>query len=111
MLETAWLESLRPWRRDDMDKDLEALGLSAKLWGDRANLIRQLLAPSPEVPAGLDHRGLCTLLGIALLGVRSGGVPFQRNGERTRIVVGGRSYSVHEARYEIVLRAIKAKAY
>jgi hypothetical protein len=68
MLEAAWFDSLRPWRRDDLNKDLEALALSAKLWGDRDNLTCQLLAASPEIPAGLDHRGLCSLLGVALLG-------------------------------------------
>lgn len=111
MLDAAWLDSLRPWKRDDLNKDLEALALSAKLWGDRDNLTRQLLAASPEIPAGLDHRGLCTLLGIALLGVRFGGLPFFGVPQETPIVIGGRPMTLHEARYEIVLRALKSKAY
>ena len=106
-----WLDSLRPWKRDDLNKDLEALALSAELWADRNNLTRQLLAASPEIPAGLDHRGLCTLLGVALLGIRFGGNPFVRVSQETPIVIGGRPFTFHEARYEIVLRAIKSKAY
>jgi len=113
-METAWLDSLRPWRRDDLDKDLEALALSAKLWGDPEHLRRQLSAATPKVPAGLDHRGLCTLLGVALLGIKFGGVTaiaavtFPQG---TQIIAGGRRFTVHEARYEIVVRAIKSKAY
>jgi len=110
MLEAAWLDSLRPWTRDDLNKDLEALALSEQLWGDRDNLTRQLLAPSPEIPAGLDHRGLCTLLGVALLGIRFGGIPVSGVPRETPIVVRGRPFTFHEARYEIVLRAIKSKA-
>ena len=111
MLEPGWLDSLLPWRRGDLNKDLDALALSAELWGDRDNLTRQLLAVSPEIPAGLDHRGLCTLLGVALMGVKFGGIPFFAIPQETDIVVGGRALTVHEARYEIVLRAIKSKAY
>ena len=113
-METAWLDSLRPWRRDDMNKDLEALALSAKLWGDPEHLRRQLSAATPKIPAGLDHRGLCTLLGVALLGIKFGGIPTiaaMKFPQGTHIIVGGRPFTVHEARYEIVLRAIKSKAY
>jgi len=111
MLDAAWLDSLRPWTRDDLSKDLKALALSEKLWGDRDNLTRQLLAPSPEIPAGLDHRGLCTLLGVALLGIRFGGTPVSGVSRETLIVTDGRPFTFHEARYEIVLRAIKSKAH
>jgi hypothetical protein len=111
MLEAAWLGSLRPWTRDDLNKDVEALALSEKLWGDRDNLTRQLLAPSPEIPARLDHRGLYTLLGVALLGIRFGGNPVSGVSQETPIVIGGRAFTFHEARYEIVVRAIKSKAY
>src|SRR5882672_11012131 len=111
MLEAAWFDSLRPWRRDDLNKDLDALTLSTKLWGDRDNLTRQLLAPSPEIPAGLDHRGLCTLLGVALLGIRFGGTPVSDVSQETPIVIGSRPFTFHEARYEIILRAIKSKAH
>jgi hypothetical protein len=111
MSETSWLDSLRPWRRDDLNKDLEALALAEKLWGDPDNLTRQLLAPSPEIPPGLDHRGLCTLLGVALLGIRFGGTPVLEIPQKAHIIVGGRPLTVHEARYEIVLKAIKSKAY
>jgi hypothetical protein len=111
MMETAWLDSLRPWRRDDLNKDLEALALSAKLWGDLDHLTRQLSAATPEIPPGLDQRGLCTLLGVALLGIKFGGNPTLKLAQGTQIIVDGRPFTVHEARYEIVLRAIKSKAY
>src|SRR5262249_46099680 len=92
MVKTTWLDSLRPWRRDDLNKDVEALALSAKLWGDRDNLTRQLLAPSPEIPPGLDHRGLCTLLGVALIGVTFGSIPVLGIPRETQIIVGGRPF-------------------
>ena len=113
-METAWLDSLRPWQREDLNKDLKALALSAQLWGNPEHLRRQLSAANPKVPDGLDHRGLCTLLGVALLGIRFGGIPTiaaMTFPQGTRIIVGGRPFTVHEARYEIVLRAIKAKAF
>jgi len=44
MLDNAWVDSLSPWRRSDLNRELKVMELSAELWGDRDNLIRQLLA-------------------------------------------------------------------
>ena len=102
-----WLDSLGPWRAGDSAEVQDALALSSKLWGDPENLKRQLLAPSPEIPPVLDLKGLRTLLAFAGLGVRFGNwMPTPGIPERTRIIVGGRQFTVHEAQYEIVRRAI-----
>jgi hypothetical protein len=101
--------SMRSWRDGDFEDSQDALALSPKLWGDLENLRRQLLASSPEIPPGLSLSGLRSLLGIATVGLQFGEqmpVPGVPNG--TRIVVGAQQFSVHEARYEIVRRAIAA---
>ena len=56
MFDNAWVDSLSPWRRSDLGRELNVMVLSAQLWGDP------------------DH-------------------------------------IIHEARYEIVRRAIKSRAY
>ena len=65
----------------------------------------------PTMLPSRNQRGLCTLLGVALLGIKFGGNPTLELAQGIPILVGGRPFTVHEARYEIVLRAIKSKAY
>ena len=47
MFDHAWVDSLSPWRRSDMGRELKVMVLSAQLWGDPDHLTRQLLAASP----------------------------------------------------------------
>jgi hypothetical protein len=97
----------RPWRNSDLEKSQAALVLSSKLWGDTENLRRQLLATSPEIPSGLSLQGLRTLLGVAYLGLQfADRIPMGRMPVGTRITVGGQQFSIQEARYEIVQRAL-----
>ena len=56
-----WLEELPPWQRGELKQFESAVSLSSKLWGSPENLKRQLEASVPEVPAGLDRKGLLTL--------------------------------------------------
>jgi hypothetical protein len=116
----SWLDSLRPWQESDRAEAQDAIALSSKLWGDREDLERQLLAPSPEIPPRLGLTGLRTLLTLAGVSVRFGermpvwgiagiaalGIP--KIPEGTRIVARGRRFTVHEARFEIVRRAIES---
>ena len=112
MFDNAWVDSLSPWRRSDMGRELKVMELSAELWGDPDHLTRQLLAASPEIPPGLDHQGLCTLLGIARIGIIFGDrIPTRGTPAGTQIIIGFRRFTIHEARYEIVRRAIKSRAY
>lgn len=100
---------MRPWKRSDFQNagaSAPALWLCARLWGDVERMTRQLLANSPEIPAGLGLRELRTLERM-LVHFGDGwpatpGIP-----KDSRIVIGGLSYTMWEARYEIVRRAIE----
>ncbi len=100
---------MRPWKSSDFQEaspSAPALWLSARLWGDIGRTTRQLLADSPEIPNGLDLSELRTLERMlvyfggtwpATPGIPKGSV----------IVIGGHSFTIHEARCEIVRRAIE----
>lgn len=100
---------LRPWTRSDFENALPsapAFWLCARLWGDVGRMTRQLIANSPEIPMGL---GLPELRTLERMLVHFGGswpatpeIP-----KDSVIIVGGLSYTIWEARYEIVRRAIE----
>ena len=105
---------MRPWTRSDFENAhregtalAQALWLSNKLWGDAETMTRQLLAASPEIPAGLGLQELRSLERLARLGLRFGD---RWHGPRvpkgSALWIGGRSLTIWEARYEIVRRAI-----
>lgn len=100
---------MRPWKRSDFQNALAsapAFWLCASLWGDAERMTRQLLANSPEIPTGLGLRELRTLERIL---VHFGGSWPATPGipKDSRIIIGGFSYTMWEARYEIVRRAIE----
>src|SRR5579883_3297379 len=99
-----WLEELPPWQRCELKHFESTVSLSAKLWGSPENLKRQLEAPTPKVPAGLDRKGLLTLKNKAWLAIKYA-PPGRRGAE---IIVGDQRFTLPEARYEIARRALAA---
>lgn len=100
---------MRPWKRSDFENALPsapALWLSARLWCDVGRMTRQLLANSPEIPTGL---GLPQLRTLERMLVHFGGSWPTTPGipKDSMIIIGGLSYTLWEARYEIVRRAIE----
>ncbi len=99
---------MRPWTSSDFQREsgalARALPLRAELWGDPETLRRRLLAAFPEIPAGLGLPELRVLERLARLGLRFGD---RRMGPMVIININGRSFTVWEARYEIVRRAIE----
>ena len=106
---------MRPWKDSDFQHAQQegtalayALWLSTKLWGDAETLRRQLLAASPEIPAGLDLEQLRALERLARLGLRFGDRwHWPRIPKGSVVFIGERSLTIWEARYEIVRRAIE----
>jgi hypothetical protein len=99
---------MRPWTRSDFENAdregtalAQALWLSNKLWGDHETVKCQLLAASPEIPAGMGLPELRALERLARLGLRHGD-----RAPKAFVWVDGRSLTIWEARYEIVRRAI-----
>jgi hypothetical protein len=87
-----------------------AISFSKKLWGDEGNLKRQLSAPSPAIPEGLGIEELRFLERAAAMVLKMGDrIPVTLwtpgHGE---IFVGGQRWTLNEARYEIVRRAIES---
>lgn len=99
----------RPFRSDETPRVERALLLGNVLW---RNLERQLRAPHPEIPHNLDLPTLrelqrSTYMIVAALKYRPpswrhGLLNFSRD-----IFIGNRRFSLWEARYAIVCRAIE----
>ncbi len=101
-----------PWTYSDFQREsgalARALPLSAELWGDPETLRRRLLAAFPEVPAGLGLPELRVLERLARLGLRFGDRrAAQRIPKGSMVIINGRPFTLWEARYEIVRRAIE----
>jgi hypothetical protein len=101
-----WLEELPAWQRGELKQFESAVFLSSKLWGSPENLKRQLEAPTPQVPAGLDRKGLLTLKTKAWLAIKYAPAGTAQHG--AQIIVGDQRFSLPEARYEIARRALAA---
>lgn len=85
----------------------DVLALSVQLWGDDENLRRQLLAPSPTIPDGLNvlsHLKALERITESIVNER------RRIGQRDdpAVPVCGIILTQHEARLEVVRRAIMA---
>lgn len=102
-------ESWQPWSGTDFARHTYTFTLSAKLWGDADNLQRQLSATRPIVPEGLGLAELRFLerLAFAFLQMKDR-VPVPGFVKNATIVAAGRRWSIFEARYEIVRRAIES---
>lgn len=101
------------WRRENVAEFERVAVLGAKLWGDAENLKRQLELPSPQIPAGLGMKELLILEQSARTAVilSHGGLKLVSPRELypgPQITVGAEQFSLCEARYEIVRRAIAA---
>jgi hypothetical protein len=104
---------MRPWTRSDFENAHRegtalayALWLSNKLWDDPETMRCQLLAASPEIPAGMGLPELRALERLARLGLRYSGSRHWPQAPKGFVWIGGRSLTIWEARYEIVRRAI-----
>jgi hypothetical protein len=97
----------RPLRQGDLEDFQRVLILGARLWGDIQYLERQLLAPSPEIPPGAGLQELLKLAQWAKMSLDlDDRATWLQISKGTVIVAGDRRFSIHEARYEIVRRAI-----
>lgn len=97
------------WRRDNLADFERVQALGAQLWGfgKIENLKRQLELPSPEIPAGAGEQELLALKRQAgmMLAPNHRWVP----GLSARVItVGTDQFTLAEAMYEIVLRALAA---
>ena len=96
------------WRRDNFAESVRLYALGAQLWGSGKieNLKRQLELPSPEIPTGVRKQELLALEQRARM--------MLADNHRWRpelnavITVGSGQFTVAEAMYEIVLRALAA---
>jgi hypothetical protein len=100
---------MRPWKSSDFQDaspSAPPLWLSERLWGDVGRMTRQLLADYPEIPTGL---GLPELRTLERMLVYFGGSWPATPGipKDSVIIVGSLSYTVWQARCEIVRRAIE----
>lgn len=96
------------WQRDKVADFERVAALGAQLWGHGKieNLRRQLELPSPEIPPGAGKQELLVLEQQARMKLAA-------NQRWLRlaapvITVGADQFSIAEAMYEIVLRAIAA---
>jgi hypothetical protein len=107
--ESDWLAQLRPYGRENAMRAERCTRLALVLWGGTPDdLRRQLLAPSPELPPGFDLSDFRQLMRRS--------APVESNNSRyawaspsppPTILVGSQRFTLWEARYEIVRRAIE----
>jgi hypothetical protein len=97
------------WRRDNFTEFERIIALGNQLWGHGKieNLQRQLELPSPEIPPGAGKQELLALEKHArmMLAANHRWVPRL---VAPVITAGADHFSIAEAMYEIVLRAIAA---
>jgi hypothetical protein len=110
----AW-PGLRPFHTQDVKQIQRVAALGAALWGPAFdNLERQLRAPHPTIPIGYDladFRSLQQQAQMTLNWFERKGPGYPQNPLRflmdAKIMVGGESFTVPEACYEVVRRAIE----
>lgn len=99
------------WRRENFADFERVAALGAQLWGQGKieNLQRQLELPSPEIPAGVGIAELRALERQArmMLAANQRWAPASKFGARV-ITVGAEQFTLAEAMYEIVRRALAA---
>jgi hypothetical protein len=96
------------WRRDDFAYFERVHGLGARLWGYGRieNLTRQLELPSPEIPQGAGKEELLALEKHARMMLLSANHRWASKYLTHVVTVGDNEFTVAEAMYEIVRRAI-----
>jgi hypothetical protein len=96
------------WRRENMAEFARVTALGSQLWGGGKieNLQRQLELPSPEIPPGAGKQDLLALEKLARM--RLAGNPLMPRLTVPVITVGADQFSIVEAMYEIVRRALAA---
>jgi len=102
------LDSWIPWKLGDEKRFEHAFRFASRLWGNAEHLRQQLIAAFPEVLAGFGIAELIVLQRLAKVALALGERVFLPVGfpNRTLIVAGGDRFTVWEARYEIVRRAL-----
>lgn len=102
-------DSWQPWTGAAFVSHTYTLTLSTKLWGDAENMKRQLFAPRPIVPEGLGLAELHFLERVAFAFLQmKDRAPIPGFIKGMTIIAAGRRWSIFEARYEIVRRAIES---
>jgi hypothetical protein len=98
------------WRRDNFADFVRTQGLGAQLWGGGKveSLQRQLELPSPKIPPGLGRQELLALEKHARMMLASANDRWAPKYLSNVVTVGGDEYTVGEAMYEIVRRALGA---
>jgi hypothetical protein len=98
------------WRRDNFADFERVQALGNRLWGQGQieNLQRQLELPSPEIPPGVGKQELLALKQHARMMMRAANHRWMPRLAAPVITVGADRFSIAEAMYEIVRRAIAA---
>lgn len=98
------------WRRENVAEFERIAALGAQLWGGGKieSLQRQLELRSPEIPRGAGKRELRALEQRARMMLASAHDRWAPNYLKKVVTVGAEQFSVAEAMYEIVRRAIAA---
>ena len=94
------------WRREYMVEWPRVFALGEQLWGggEIEGLQRQLARPSPEIPRDLDKDDLLALQKYLLTNKN----PLMGRLAARVVTVGGEQFTLAEAMYEIVRRALAA---
>jgi hypothetical protein len=97
------------WRRENMAEFARIAALGAQLWGGGKieSLQRQLELPSPEIPPGAGKQDLLALEKLARMRLADNHRLMLRLTIPV-ITVGADQFSIAEAMYEIVRRALAA---
>ena len=98
------------WRRENVAEFERIAALGAQLWGGGKieSLQRQLELRSPEIPPGAGKQELLALEQRARMMLASANDRWAPNYLTKVVTVGAEQFSVAEAMYEIVRRAIAA---
>ncbi|MFZ0639497.1 MAG: hypothetical protein WA020_00130 [Candidatus Acidiferrales bacterium] len=98
------------WSRENFAESERISALGAQLWGHGKieNLQRQLELPSPEIPPGLGMKELTLLEQRARMMLAAANHRWMLKFLTNVVTVGPDQFTVAEAMYEIVRRAIVA---
>jgi len=106
--ESDWLGQLRPYGKENAVQAERCMRLALVLWGGTPDdLRRQLLAPSPEFPPGFDLVDFRQLRQRILFDWNSPRYAWVSRSPSPTILVGAQRFTLWEARYEIIRRAIE----
>jgi hypothetical protein len=107
----AFIKDWPEWRRENFTEFARISALGAQLWGHGKiqHLQRQLELPAPEVPPGLGIQELRALEKHARMMLASANHRWAPKQLANVVTVGADQFTIAEAMYEIVRRAIAAR--